>query len=222
MKKFALVLLLIIVCVCAVGCSSIGYVYTDARHYTAGDARISDRVDELDINWIDGAVYIEYYNGSDIRLSETSTRDLKKDQQLHWYLDGKTLRVQYAASAVPIGNSLNKELTVLIPNDLRLDDAHIAVASAMVEADGLNAKKIKIDSASGQVALRQLGEAEEINVNTASGAAAVAVENAELLKVNSASGAMIVDALYVDEVKIATASGNAVYEGSEKTVQREI
>lgn len=209
MKKFALVLLLIIVCVCAVGCSSIGYVYTDARHYTAGDARISGRVDELDINWIDGAVFIEYYNGSDIRLSETSTRDLKKDQQLHWYLDGKTLRVQYAASAVAIGNSLNKELTVLIPNDLRLDDAHIAVASAMVEADGLNAEKIKIDSASGQVALRQLGEAEEINVNTASGAAAVAVENAELLKVNSASGAMIVDALYVDEVKIATASGNA-------------
>jgi hypothetical protein len=208
MKKFALVLLLIVVCVCAVGCSAIGYVYTDARHYTAGDARISQQVDKLDINWIDGTVYVEYYNGSDIRLSETCTRELTKDQQLHWYLDGKTLRVQYAASAVRISNSLDKQLTVMIPNDLYLDDVHIAVASAMVEADGVNAKKIKVDSASGQIALRQQGEAEEINVNTASGAVAVAVENAEQLKVNSASGAVIVDALYVEEVKTVSVSGN--------------
>lgn len=208
MKKFALVLLLMVVCVCAVGCSAIGYVYTDARHYTAGNANISGRVDDLDINWSDGAVYIEYYNGSDIRLSETCDRELKKDQQLHWYLDGKTLRVQYAASAVRISNSLDKQLTVMIPNDLYLDDVHIAVASAMVEADGVNAKKIKVDSASGQIALRQQGEAEEINVNTASGAVAVAVENAEQLKVNSASGAVIVDALYVEEVKTVSVSGN--------------
>jgi DUF4097 and DUF4098 domain-containing protein YvlB len=183
-------------------------VYTDARHYTAGDARISQQVDKLDINWIDGTVYVEYYNGSDIRLSETCTRELTKDQQLHWYLDGKTLRVQYVASAVRISDGLDKQLTVLLPNDLRLKDAHIAVASAQVEADGLNARKIKIDSASGQVALRQLGEAEEIEVNTASGAVAVAVENAELLKVNSASGAVIVDALYAEEAKLTTVSGN--------------
>lgn len=208
MKKLALVLLLVVVCVCAVGCASVGYVYTGGSRYTAGSATVTDRVEKLDINWLDGAVYVEYYDGNGIRLSETCGSSLSKDLQLHWYLDGKTLRVQYAASGVRITPNLNKQLTVLIPNDLYLDDAEIAVASAQVEADGLNARNIKVDSASGRVALRQLGKTEEIKVNTASGDAAVAVENAGMLKVNTASGTVIVDALSVDEVKIATASGN--------------
>ena len=63
MKKIAVILLVIALLAALTGCASVGYVYSNASRYTAGDARISDRVDELEINWVDGSVRIEYYNG---------------------------------------------------------------------------------------------------------------------------------------------------------------
>lgn len=215
MKKIAVILLVIALLAALTGCASVGYVYSNASRYTAGDARISDRVDELEINWVDGSVRIEYYNGDTIRLTETAKRDLNRDQQLHWWVDGDKLIVRYAASGTNIAFSLDKELTVQLPKSLELDAAKIAVASSIVEADGLNAGRITIQSASGRIALRQSGEANEIKIDTVSGAAAVAVEDADELHLNTASGEVVVDALRAEEVKLNTVSGRATLQFAE-------
>ena len=72
MKKTArLLLLLTALCLLLCSCTSLGYVYPNADKYTAGGARIDQRVEDIDINWVDGMVTIEYHNGNEIILKET-------------------------------------------------------------------------------------------------------------------------------------------------------
>jgi DUF4097 and DUF4098 domain-containing protein YvlB len=122
-------------------------------------------------------------------------------------VDGRKLYVKYAASGFRALPNLNKQLTVLLPETLRLDDLKISVASGEVEADGINADEIHLQSASGRIALRQVGHAEKIRVETASGGVAVAAGDADSLKINTASGQVIVNAIQADEVSVNTASG---------------
>lgn len=209
MKKTArLLLLLTALCLLLCSCTSLGYVYPNADKYTAGGARIDQRVEDIDINWVDGMVTIEYHNGNEIILKETE--NLSRDQELRWLLDGRQLKVQYAASGLRALSGLQKELTVLLPAGLVLDDVKINVASAEVQADGIEADEINVNTASGQVALRQTGHAEKVTVNTASGDVAVALSDADELKLNTASGKVIADIYQADEVKANTVSGNVV------------
>lgn len=210
MKKTALLLMMMALCLLLSSCTSLGYVYPDGDQYTAGGEHITGRVEDLDINWLDGSVMIGCHDGDGIILREEADQSLSSDMELHWRLDGRKLVVKYAASGFRALPSRNKQLTVLLPENLQLDDVRITVASAQVEADGLNADEIHIQSASGQVALRQRGRADEIRVETASGGVAVAVENADRLKITTASGQVVVDALRLEEVKAATASGQVI------------
>ena len=109
-----LLLLLTALCLLLTSCVSVGYVYTDAKKYTAGGTRIDGRVEDIDINWIDGAVNVARHDGNGIILKETSGKKLSQDEELHWYLDGKELKVQYAASGFRRMSGLQKELTVFI------------------------------------------------------------------------------------------------------------
>lgn len=206
MKKLVCVAMLIALCLLLCSCGGMAYHYSDSRHYTAGAADIDKRVEKLDIGWLDGTVTVEYHNGSDIELSETGAGRSEKDQ-LHWYLEGRTLHVRYAASGQALVGVKNKGLTVKLPRGLELDEVKIAVTSAEVAADGVDAEKIHIQSASGRVALRQYGSADEIKLDTASGNVAIACENTDRLTVNSASGQVIVDAIHADDVNVHTASG---------------
>jgi len=203
-------LMLTALCLLLCSCTSLGYVYPDGDEYTSGGGRITGRVEEIVIGWLDGSVIVAYHDGDAIILREESEKQLDSDTELHWRLEEKKLQVKYAASGFRALPSLNKQLTVLLPHSLRLEDAHISVASAQVEADGLRADEIHIQSASGQVALRQAGHAEEIRVETASGGVAVAVEDARQMKITTVSGQVVVDALRLEEVKADTVSGTVV------------
>lgn len=207
MKKFLLFAMIAALCLLLCSCGNIGYTYTQSNRYTAGEAEISKRVKELDIGWVDGSVTVEYHNGSNVELTETGS-GRASNTKLHWYLEGKTLHVRYAASGTNLNTVKNKHLTVKLPRDLELDQLKISSASAEVAADGIVAERIDINSASGRVALRQAGEADEIKVNIASGDVAVKVEQADRLNINSASGKVIVDAAQVDEVSVDTVSGD--------------
>ncbi|MBQ8556032.1 MAG: DUF4097 family beta strand repeat protein [Clostridia bacterium] len=214
MKKIALALMLTALCLLFCSCSTQDYIYpgssytyADGEDYSAGGGNISGRVEKVDISWLDGMVNIAYHDGGEIVLSETADQELEEDTKLHWQLEGKTLYVKYAASGFRRQSGLEKQLTVQLPEDLRLEDVEIAVASAAMQADGLKADAVHIQSGSGCVALWQSGEVGEIKVDTASGSVDVAVEAAGKLVINTASGEVRVDGYQVDQMEAATASG---------------
>ena len=77
--------------------------YAHAEKYTAGDADIGESVCALDIHWENGKVNLEYYSGEKIELRESSSRPISEDMKMRWWLDGDTLRVQYAKSGLHFG-----------------------------------------------------------------------------------------------------------------------
>lgn len=168
MRKTMTILLLIALCAALCGCSVNMYSYDHAERYTAGDAAVTGRVEALDISWIDGRVNVGRHAGEGVLLSETCSRSLKADTQLHWWLDGGTLYVKYAGAGFHTGRSLDKELTVLLPEGLLLEEMVISAVSAEVQAQGVQAEQLVLNTVSGEMQVAA-DAAERVEAATVSG-----------------------------------------------------
>ena len=104
--KIAMIICAVIV-LCAVIITSTGIfgsagigTYANADKYTAGGTEITDRVRNLDVNWTSGKVILAYHAEETVTLEESAKRSLPDDEQMHWWLDGNTLHVQYAKAGI--------------------------------------------------------------------------------------------------------------------------
>lgn len=191
MKKGWIVAIIIVAVVLVLSSGRLNkYSYANGRDYTAGNAKISDKVGDIEINWVAGMVNIVRHDGDDIILTEETNRKLPEKKQMHWLLDGKTLRVQYIASGALSTTNMKKDLTVMLPKDLSLDNMSINVVSATVEVESLQADKLKINTVSGRVDA-VCGRVNEVDANTVSGALCLTFNRApEKITAGSVSGAV--------------------------------
>lgn len=186
-KAWIVVIIVAVVLVLSLGRMN-KYSYAHGRDYTAGNARISEKVEDIEINWVSGKVNIMRHDSDDVILTEEADRTLPEKKQMHWLLDGKTLRVQYIASGERSTTNMKKGLTVMIPNDLSLDDVSINAVSASVEAEALQADKLKINTVSGWVDA-ECERVNEVEANTVSGTLSLAFDRApEKITAGSVSG----------------------------------
>lgn len=195
MKKTALILTLLALCLllCCCGVREgvtfglSGYTYDDSG-YAAGGGRIAGDVQAIDVSWIAGRVEVAYHDGSDVLLSETAKRELAEDEALHWRLADGTLHVKYAASGYQGTTSLNKTLTLLLPAGMQLDTAVVSVVSADVEAEGLAARAVSLQSVSGSLALER-ARVEAMEAHAVSGDVSLSFTDApEEINVDTVSG----------------------------------
>lgn len=196
MKKSTRIVLVILLCLLLIAISvrgnfSInGYTYDNAGRYTAGDAEITAKVEAIDLSWIAGKVTIARHDGESILLSESASRKLKTAEQLHWLLEGDTLYVKYVRSGARTSNSLDKELTLLLPGDMPLDSMQLAVVSADIRAE--------------------LPPADALTVQSVSGAAEVALSKTATARITTVSGDVLLRcAAAPDSIDLESVSGNA-------------
>lgn len=208
MKKSTVILLLIALCMLLSCCSVNACKYADSHRYTAGAADVSGHIAHIDLSWIDGSVTIGYHSGSDVRLAETSDRRLDEEDELHWWLDGDTLYVKYAESGIHLTRSLNKHLTVLLPEGVALDTLKINGVSSDIVAEGVVADVLTVNNVSGGVRMADL-RAKSVTVDTVSGDVEMGVDQVTSMKVNTVSGcASLRFAREAEEVSVNTVSGN--------------
>lgn len=224
-RKRILPALLCLLAVLLCGCGVQG-TYANADRYTAGDARITGAVDSLDIHWIDGSVKILYDEDNAVRLEETASRKLSADEKLHWWLDGTTLRVQYAASGSRFAFSMKKQLIVYLPAGTVLKDASVSATSGSIHANPLHAAQIRLKTTSGSIesysgassilaestsgSIALTAAANQVTLNATSGNIHAVIEHAEELKINTTSGAVQADAREARDVRIHSTSGRVV------------
>ena len=187
-KAGAIIFVVVVVCLALTIGNLKTYKYADGSKYTAGDARITDTVKDIEINWVAGTVNIVTYNGNDIVLSEESNGKLSEKKKMHWQMDGKTLRVQYAKSGSFGISNLNKDLTVKLPKSLSLDDVNITIVSASVEAEIPEADKLKVITVSGEVEVT-CEQVNDVDASTVSGELALRFGRApEKIEADGVSG----------------------------------
>ena len=104
--------------------------YDHAEQYTAGGAVLSDAVERVEIHWLSGSVAVEAHGEDTISFSEEANRKLTEDDCLYYRLDGTTLLIQFCRSGKWDLNDLQKDLTVLLPEELLLKELEVNSVSA--------------------------------------------------------------------------------------------
>ena len=175
--------------------------------YTTGEAEIAGPVKRLVIDWVDGKVTVERRSGSTVGIRETSEKALGDDTRVRWRLDGDTLRIRYSNGGLEITESLQKELTVSLPEDLSLAEVSVKADSAALEARELRVEDLRLETASGSI--RAEGAAQRIICSAASGGIELDLEGeTEKLQAETAAGAITVRAPSVRRAELKSTVGD--------------
>ncbi|MBO4876675.1 MAG: DUF4097 family beta strand repeat protein [Ruminococcus sp.] len=205
---------------------NMGNQYANADKYTAGNRDFTEKINNIDIDWSSGSVDVEYQEGGKFSVTETSDKSLREEEQVHTWLDGDTLRIQFCKSGTVINGNVNKKLSVKIPKDtslssLDLDGASCEYIFDSISADSIDvdiasgdgnlkdcsAKTFKIDSSSGDLVMSQKGSADSIETDSASGGVVITAENVGTIDCGSASGKIDITASEMNSFRASTSSG---------------
>ena len=209
------------------GCGSSVPIAADTDGWSVGNAEISDDVENIAVDWTDGSVTVGYHDGNTILIRETCSKPLTEETTLHWRLDDATLRIKYDAPGPDIMNisSLNKQLTILLPESHFLQDLTVGSTSGDVILDDLQAgrldlsltsgnvdavcraKDISISLTSGDIQLTQKGNAESVSLDSTSGIITASLGTVGTLDAESTSGRIIVEAEALEQASASTTSG---------------
>ncbi|SEQ97098.1 Putative adhesin [Lachnospiraceae bacterium NE2001] len=194
------------------GCSfGFSYTYANANKYEAGDQTFVEDIDTINIDYLSGDVKLTSGSKSKIFVKETANKNLDERHMVHTWVDGSTLYVKYCESTSNINfNNIDKELEVIIPEDLKLEDLKVEVSSADTDIQ-CSAKNIEIEASSGDVTLTQSGDSDCIAIDTSSGKINATVENVETMKNEASSGNIKVAGDFIKDLTSSTSSGNAEY-----------
>lgn len=173
MKTAVAVLLILALCVGALaGCGAISfysfYSYDNAQGYSSGACEIEDEVYNLDIDWLAGNVNVEYHAEEHVAVLEEGDGVLQSRGELRYRLDGKTLRIRYAAPG-RLSFRGDKSLTVLLPEGTSLGELFVETVSANVYGEDVSAEKVSIDTVSGDIRISAPGELRDFEGDTVSG-----------------------------------------------------
>lgn len=212
----------------------IGLHYANAEQYTAGGTSLKDTVRNLEINWTDGSVTIAYHAQDTIEIAETAPKAIPEDGALRWQLDGDTLRIQYAKSGFFALHSMNKALTVTLPESVVLESVIIDATSADVNAPALRAenvafdltsgnllaategaKVVSVESTSGDIGFDQAGTADNVSLSSTSGHIRANLADVGSLSAHTTSGDIQTAFSNADEVSVTSTSGNIAAEGDD-------
>ena len=186
-----------------------GFIYDHAKQYTAGDAKIDDKVQAIDLDWVSGNVNVIPSPDDTVTISEITDGTLPEEQRVHWWLDGTTLRIKFCASGLKLRFHYGKKaLTVAVPESLQLSDIHIDSASADVQVSTAKVNDIHVDTASGDVTIENCLEVQNVRISTASGKQTVIIPTAETAQFGTASGSISIRADSIKTLKTNTASGD--------------
>lgn len=190
--------------------------YAEAEKYTASDKGQVTSVSGIDIDWLVGNVSIETNDSDHIEFFEIAYEDGKQltpektdeAKRLHYYFDGTTLRIKFAASREKNLKGLSKDLTVTVPNSLSLGTVGIENVSGDVKVGALTVRHLKIDTVSGNI--NCVASAQNLSADSVSGAIKLDVNNAcKEVEADSVSGNIeIIANANISELSADTTSGN--------------
>lgn len=217
--------------ICFTGCSNFN-VYNNADKYDPGNRDVSSEIEELDIDWSSGEVSVSRHDLSTISIVETCSDKLEPSEQVHSWVDGKTLRIHFAKSGeMFFFGSPKKKLEIKIPKDMsfkdirldgsscdsrfeavKADHIYADVSSGNVNIIDCSAKTFDVDTSSGDTKIVQLGESDSISVDCSSGSVDIKAEKVSKLRLDTSSGKVESDIKECADVRADTSSGDVTLE----------
>ncbi|MGN1373499.1 MAG: DUF4097 family beta strand repeat-containing protein [Candidatus Coproplasma sp.] len=197
MRKFKAVVALIVtllltVALCSLsGCNVIfGELWNDVEYdneesYTVGGGEIEGTISDIEINWADDALTVEYYSGTVVKIEESADKEIGEELTLRYKVDGGKLTVQFATNGRHDIRGLNKKLNVFIPDGVTLNSLTLKNVSGEINAQ-VNAGQLNAETATGNITLG--GNVPTIEVKSTSGKISVSQATVALITAKNATG----------------------------------
>lgn len=197
-----------------------GYAIENGVEYSFGDDDIgfnnayassnsysvpADGIDKIRVEWINGLVRVQPYEGTDIKLDEMSNVDISEEYALRYKIAEGKLTVRFCKKHTWYGvdtSMLNldeivkpKELVVSVPRDM-LESSELDIQLDGVSDDiyivGAKLNELNVNGISGSIGIENVS-AKEIDLDTVSGLISATYCAADTIKVVSISGDITVD-----------------------------
>ena len=188
----------------------IGVTYKNSALYNVGGGTVTDEFQSIKVNWTNGKINIEAYDGEDTVISETEVAE--KENKLRWRVEDGVLKIQQMAAGMRFGlkQTPKKTLTVKIPSNVA--EGLKAVTSDSVSAEvtitGISASdKIEIDTISGGANLKNI-KTEKLDIDTVSGSIKAAGEFTELESDSVSGDVTVSSATPLKKLDCDSTSGN--------------
>lgn len=153
-----------------------GKTYENAEKYVAGDTSfLADKLEKININWVNGELHLETYDGDKIEIKETCSSTLTEEHKVYSYYEDGTLHIQPRRSEhfTFLDDIPYKSLVIRIPNKLNNDsDAilkslNLEIVGADTTINGLAIQHFKTDTVSGNLTFN--GSIEKMEYDAVSG-----------------------------------------------------
>ena len=184
------------------------FSYPDAENYSVGAAEFSETVEDIEIDWLAGNVAVASHSSDTVSFSEESLAVLTEDTQLHYWLDGTTLHMKFCCSGKWRLDGLEKDLTVLVPENLLLTSLTVKSMSADIHLNALQAESANVGTSSGNVELTDCAVTDIVQVDTTSGWVDMSlIEPLETFTWDAVSGTLQITAPKVKNFSAGSVSG---------------
>ena len=188
----------------------IGVTYKNSALYNVGGGTVTDEFHSIKVNWTNGKINIEAYDGEDTVISETEVAE--KENKLRWRVEDGVLKIQQMAAGMRFGlkKTPKKTLTVKIPSSAaeKLKSVNTDSVSAEVNIIGVAASdKIEIDTVSGGADLKNI-RTEKLDIDTVSGSIKAAGEFTELESDSVSGDVTVSSATPLKKLDCDSTSGN--------------
>lgn len=193
---------------------NMGFSYDNEESYYVGNhAEYTEKIESIDVNWIDGSVNVEVYEGDIVIVDDTY------DGEDDFYImrskvENNKLQIKYCASGINIfSKPKNKQLTVKIPESYaNLREISVSTVSASSSISGVCADKYDLESVSAGMVVNipetsgdEVFSAKELNCENVSGSIEVS-GSAKRVNVDIVSGSIYLTGTF-DKVDVNDVSG---------------
>ncbi|MBO4409275.1 MAG: DUF4097 family beta strand repeat protein [Spirochaetales bacterium] len=201
---FLCILLACLLCGCRGRSLQLSNTYKDSEKYQAGSFsyRASD-IDAISIDYNSGDVTIVQSDSATLNVTENGL-SLSDAQKVHWYLDGRTLRIKFCKSGFTGTFLMNsKKLTVEIPAGIRVDAA--VTSGNIAFATDIEASELNIAATSGSIGALTL-KSNSLNAGMTSGTIRIDRIDTGEAAFGVTSGSIFIDTLIADRANLGGTS----------------
>lgn len=160
----------------------------------SSDGRYSipaEGITELSVDWLDGTIEVEVYDGSEIILQETSSSLLNESNALMYTKKNDTLEVISAPSQYGITLSGicqgSKDLHIYLPQNIEWEKVQIDAQNSDISISRMTSSNLKVDVVDGDLSLSKV-ELEDLSFNSMEGNLIVKSSQIEKMDVDTTSG----------------------------------
>jgi len=183
------------------------YKYDNGERFTAGNTTISVPVKNMDIDWVNGNVTVDYHDDDTVLISETSKMALDDYTRLHWCMDGDKLIVKFAKSGARIRPDLGKDIVITLPRSAVTESAVIDNTTGDIFVKGGSWSALGLSCTTGSVNL-SADSVDDLTAHSTTGNVNIDVMSTGTADLHCTTGDVILVTSCFDSLKAKTTTGD--------------